>query len=258
MELVALQIDQIMDGHSIKEIGFMTTSQPPFVVSSEDNLGISVSVLKPLYKYALIELNRIVITGDDQSCIMGITKLLSLSRLALLIKGDLPMAFKYRKLAMQNNHLDVRDEINFLSLLFTKHPKSPSGWFHRRWCLGVHCTRMNRTQLNLSEIETEREICRQMAERNPKNYYAWTHRQWLLLYMSDNQVLQRIPVTRYYCVCDRLIVSYLLVGGRARVYEGVAGQPRVGPLGCQPPHAGHSANHRRQGWLFQLQWWQQQ
>ena len=40
----------------------------------------------------------------------------------------------------------------------------------------------------LQAVETEKELCKNMAEKYPKNYYAWMHRLWLLPQMNQYQV----------------------------------------------------------------------
>ncbi len=168
----------------------MTTSEPPYVVYVDRNLGLSVAVLKNLFKFCLLEYQIITArlhNKDVVLCAVNV-EIDTMSKVLLIIKGDLPSAFQYRKLLIESGHTSIHSEMSFTAALFTKHPKSPSGWYHRRWCLQVHMKRLERSRLSVAEVETERELCRRMAERNPKNYYAWTHRLWLLDHMSELQV----------------------------------------------------------------------
>lgn len=192
MEDIINEINEFYNQGQLIEIGFMTTREPPYVIKIDGNLGISVCILKDLYRHCLKEFENLVVLNQLDLISNHSERLKTLSLLLLVIKGDLPAAFKHRKLLVEADMLKVRDELYFTSLLFSKHPKSPSGWYHRRWCIlrnlkNKTSTRNNQT-LPASQIETEKQLCSTMAERNPKNYYAWTHRLWLLDHMSDSQV----------------------------------------------------------------------
>ena len=73
---------------------------------------------------------------------------MSLSRAMMLVRSDLPLALNARKEVMLSLAVDdenIRDsclyhveaELQLLVAIFTLHPKSPSGWHHRRWCLSL-------------------------------------------------------------------------------------------------------------------------
>jgi hypothetical protein len=205
MDEFLLQIDNIFHDSQVDEVGYMMNTDGPLVLFSDKNLGISTTIVKPLYKYSLVKFSALNKSLHSDFTIADFQHdIISLSRILLIIKGDLPMAFKYRKLLIESNLLSIGDEITFLNILFSKHPKTPSGWFHRRWCLDLNRQRQGRADLTCGEIETEREFCRNMCERNPKNYYAWTYRQWLLSFMTNVQVIshqyQSYQGTYRYCL----------------------------------------------------------
>ena len=103
-----------------------------------------------------------------------------------LFKNDLDLE-GYKKL-IERGLCNVSMEIPLTALIFTRHPKCPSGWQHRRWCIAQRKHDGLTRGLSCSEIESERELCKEMAEKHPKNYYAWVHRLWLLPFMLPNQV----------------------------------------------------------------------
>ena len=94
----------------------------------------------------------------------------------------------------------IVQELMFLKVLFTKHPKSPSSWEHRRWCLrqlfgmedGILQKKVSFAD---ADMQVELDLCTSMAEIYPKNYYAWMHRRWLLLHMTLKQLNDELSFT---------------------------------------------------------------
>lgn len=148
-----------------------------------------MGILKPIFKYAseqfYVSINRVRV--DPRSNLDAYhrqcAQALGLSIGILLVKGDVPQVYNFRKEMIQEGELTCQKELQFLEMLFTKHPKSPSAWQHRRWCL----MRLLVVGTPLC-IEREQKLCSRMAEKYPKNYYAWSHRLWLLSYMSKHEV----------------------------------------------------------------------
>ncbi len=149
------------------------------VVCVENKLGINIKLVKPLFKSCLQALK----VTDYSST----TTINALTRVLLLLRGDNPMLFNKRKELIASHHASVSDELYFTSVLFTKHPKSPSGWQHRRWLLQQELQSINMTN--------ELTLCSHMAEKYPKNYYAWMHRLWLLNHMNNNELYQELGFT---------------------------------------------------------------
>lgn len=178
--------------NQIREIDFIPLTEPPYVVYAENTLAISMKIIKTLYLcvyqqfLALLALKNSQDTPSEELQ----NNLLDTSLAVLTIKGDFPMAYNVRKdiLLMSLSLQTLGDEIQRLHAVFTKHPKSPSGWEHLRWCYQQRNKLRNRTYILDAEIETEKEVCRLSAERYPKNYYAWMHRLWLLRQMNNVQV----------------------------------------------------------------------
>jgi protein prenyltransferase alpha subunit repeat containing protein 1 len=187
-----LKLDEIFENNTIDEVGVTLDPSLPSLFYIEGKLGIASTVLKSLFQYAVSELYCLekAVTKEQARHIISVT------RAILLIKGDFPTAFNCRKSVIEQGLGDVWAEIKFTALLFTQHAKCPSGWQHRRWCLQYsHMLRLESriahvTSFTLSpgEVETERELCREMTDKHPKNYYAWVHRLWLLQFMSIYQV----------------------------------------------------------------------
>lgn len=199
-DIIQQSIDEICciyEKEDVREIDFVPSFEPPWIMFQEHCLGISMKLLKPLYKYSYQELLRIcsdIKLARNNKFVHQelLTSLLSqglrISQVVLSVKGDMPMAYNVKKQAILQDLSRLNREIKFLSSIFSKHPKSPSGWNHRRWCLTHHMLIHNRSALLASEVETEKELCRIMTEKFPRNYYAWMHRFWLLQFMNDHQV----------------------------------------------------------------------
>lgn len=199
---------------AIDELGVLMTAAPPNLVLIEHKLGLSYEILKPLFSYTLTEfyaLSREAKRADKNIFNSVIAdKLLRLTRAALLVKGDMPMLYNLRKTVLLENHStsSVGAELAFLGVLFTKHPKSPSSWHHRRWCLKeLYSCRQREsgkafpdfeTQIELSaiDLDTELNICTKMSESYPKNYYSWMHRLWLLQFLNISGLESELIFTR--------------------------------------------------------------
>ena len=149
------------------------------VVCVENKLGVNIKLVKPLFKSCLQAMKAMKESSSS--------KMDALTKVLLLLRGDNPMFFNKRKELINDGHTSVEDELYFTSVLFTKHPKSPSGWQHRRWLL----------QQNLRNINTTNELalCSHMAEKYPKNYYAWMHRLWLLNHMNEGELKGELGFT---------------------------------------------------------------
>jgi hypothetical protein len=188
-------INSIYQEQDVREVDFIPSFEPPFVVCSQNCLGVSMKILKPLYQLAYQETLNICKKIEEivnQPCngdrlFTLFESGLKISQVVLTVKGDMPMAYHIRKQAILRKNTLLSGEIKFLTAIFSKHPKSPSGWDHRRWCLNEHM-RIHGRNLLASEIETEKELCRISADKYLRNYYAWMHRFWLLQYMNDIQV----------------------------------------------------------------------
>lgn len=217
------------DDPEIDELG-MVLSSDESIVLVEHKLGISMAVLKPLFIYSITELQKHrsvllkpidLITPDEAKLICN------LSRAILLVKGDFPPALNARKVMIENCTLSASREVQFLNVIFSKHPKSPSAWHHRRWCLLrlFRCTSTrtsdsgcgNDLTLPVQEKEKEREqekdtqmqppsysyssfssvveeevaLCERMCDLYPRNYYSWNHRLWLAQQMDDVQQVRK-------------------------------------------------------------------
>ena len=111
----------------------------------------------------------------------------------------MPMAYSLRKKVLSAQPVAAAAaELVFLQVLFTKHPKSPSSWEHRRWCLlRVHSDGgAGALALPAAALAVETTLCAASAEAYPKNYYAWMHRKWLLAYMNLPQLAAELAFTR--------------------------------------------------------------
>jgi hypothetical protein len=185
----------------INELGIIMSSPPPNLILIDHKLGLSCKILKPLFSYAIDEFHSIlndVKYGRKELSNMSVQDdILRLTRAILLVKGDMPMAYNLRKqLLVSSLLLDVDNELLFLSFLFSHHPKSPSSWQHRRWCLNIRNSKnkCNKGEVKVTtflsdvEMNVELDLCTIMSEKYPKNYYSWLHRLWLLQGMNIVQL----------------------------------------------------------------------
>jgi Protein prenyltransferase alpha subunit repeat len=200
----AFEVDPVID-----EIGIIMSPPPPNLVLIDHKLGLSFKILKPLFEFAINELYTVIRSAKMSKEMLSnpivSEKVLRLTRAILLVRADMPMLYNLRKtiiLAGSTTH-SIDAELNFLGVLFTKHPKSPSSWQHRRWCLTTrwsyaHCKSSTFLQVELSscELEVELALCSAMSESYPKNYYSWLHRLWLLQYMEFAQLKSELNFTR--------------------------------------------------------------
>ena len=156
----------------------------------EHKLGISMTILKPLFKYTVTELEKYRNDLRNNELINFYDKIkaiCSLSRVILLVKGDFPPALNARKVMIEMDILHAQSEIKFLNVVFSKHPKSPSAWHHRRWCL-LRLFEEDDNGYNFSTVvDEEVALCVKMCDIYPRNYYAWNHRQWLVHQMETTQ-----------------------------------------------------------------------
>jgi hypothetical protein len=186
-------IKNILDsGNDILSLDFIPSFSPPFILYAEKTLGISYAVVKPMYKFLyqkVIQYVRCKETDLTEDIDM-------LTKVVLFLKGDLNVFYNIRKQMILNDVSKLSNEFLFTALVFSKHPKSPSGWEHRRWCYKTRSTIRHRSsgtstvllQLSLPEVFTELELCRNMADKYPKNYYAWMHRLWAMQFLNFTQV----------------------------------------------------------------------
>ena len=164
----------------------MDTSLPS-VVYVEGKLGIALASAKHLLRYALSEFREIMRSKPgqlDQYLQSHSTKLNSLTRAILLVKGDISSALTCRKMLIRASKGEVsssaKREIGLSSVLLNKHPKHANCWLHRRWCL-AHSS-------EAVDIAGEVALCTHIAQNTPKNYYTWVHRLWILQFMNRQQV----------------------------------------------------------------------
>jgi Protein prenyltransferase alpha subunit repeat len=193
----------------IDEIGIIMSPPPPNLVLIDHKLGLSFKILKPLFEFAINELYTVIRSAKMSKEMLSnpivSEKVLRLTRAILLVRADMPMLYNLRKtiiLAGSTTH-SIDAELYFLGVLFTKHPKSPSSWQHRRWCLSTrwtyaHCKNSTslRVELSSCELEVEIALCSAMSESYPKNYYSWLHRLWLLQFMEFAQLKSELDFTR--------------------------------------------------------------
>jgi hypothetical protein len=227
-------IKSLWETKLVLEIDFIPTDSPPFILFESNVIGISMKIVKQLYMEIYLQFMKDYVKFKENTADISRLQPLYVNSLVLLtIKGDLFIAYNIRKQYLLSSlTLDIlNNEIQRIHAIFTRHPKSPSGWEHLRWCLTQKLllkasTRTNNSHigsftntLNPNEVESERQLCTQSAEKYARNYYAWMHRLWLLKHFTIHQVIFDIPPTLpfstlIYLYIYRLKMNlYLLING---------------------------------------------
>ena len=174
--VVGSMVDHL-SSNVLTEFDFVILASNEDIVCVENKLGINIKLVKPLFKSCMHALKEV----QQPTAMNALTKVL------LLLRGDNPMLFNKRKELINANYASIKDELYFTSVLFTKHPKSPSGWQHRRWLL--------QQESRSIDLRNETALCSHMADKYPKNYYAWMHRLWLLSHMIDDELREELRFT---------------------------------------------------------------
>jgi molybdopterin synthase catalytic subunit len=213
---------------AIDEIGFVMDPSPDASLLLMDHkLGLPMGLLKPLFSYCTITFQALCeekfrreadgsmeprgpAPGDDEDLqprslhLKDLNMhLLSVTRGILVVRGDMPTALNMRKkILLEMQSVSAADEeLRLLEALFTLHPKSPSGWQHRRWAIRFRqCLRANNgakisnsmvvdgmwtdsdgdTVFNTEQLSIELQLCDLVNRRYKQNYYGWMHRLWTL------------------------------------------------------------------------------
>ena len=151
--------------------------------------------------------------GSSDSDEASASHLLEEARAVLLLNPDCTTAWNTRKRHLISSAVEggrggrggveaapaaraLKNELRFLDLVFTQHPKKNDAWVHRRWVVdelvpqllrqrGTAAEREQQQQQQqdgegedelLRALEHEFRICEKAARDYPRNYFAWTHR----------------------------------------------------------------------------------
>lgn len=243
MEDIIKEVDDAFKSDpQIDEVGFVfSVPDNKNVVLAEHKLGILATNLKSLYTFALTELKetirRVSLLEEEQKCCGDDKELCSVleskSRIILLIQPNMSLALNVRKQvivgkleqivrqqnpssSLQQTLIVLENEVQLLSVLLLKSPKSPILWQHRRWCLSMllQCSDLQQDPLvavstllqfhrdmksvNVSasyflkhdaeNLARELSLAGRLGDLHTKNYYAWMHRNWLLRFMAPVSV----------------------------------------------------------------------
>jgi len=179
------------------------TSKPsspgPFMLV-EHKLGVTYACVPILLRHATKRFRQICRQWDTAQA-----ELLDLTRVMLLVNADNYTAWNNRKKVLEpmlRSESVVQQELKFLDLLFSKHPKSGEAWAHRRWVLDRAMSMEKGSWSKLREtaeakaptvrfqekwLQRELAVCSRSSELYPKNYYAWTHRHWVVSKLEDSK-----------------------------------------------------------------------
>ncbi len=182
-------------------------------------------------------LDSLVTTAGPSKCLPLPLDLLYCTRILLLINADNYTAWNARKLLLSApaireatsveeaslRLLTPEQELRFLNLVYSKHPKSGESWSHRRWVLSrmpgyesqyhfdatasdvsasaaaasaptpaasaATAAAASESLYSSALWQGEVSMCERSAELYPKNYYAWMHRAWLIERISSRSDL---------------------------------------------------------------------
>ena len=124
------ELQSILDKHSNVEPARHVETNIPFLYK-DHRIGLSFWCLPLLYRYAYSKLIAQEENQDQED-------LLKITRAILLINADCFTAWSRRKeflMTNKNNHSVIMNELKFLNLVATKHPKSCDSWEHRSWII---------------------------------------------------------------------------------------------------------------------------
>ena len=186
-----LNSDPVLKPVSSPELQIPSNPQegPALFLSTTHKLALAYWALIPLFDYAnaLFQSLRPSLQqklsefSDDQ-----LKQLNESTRALLLINADDCSAWNARHLLHTHSHQSYfRNELCFINLLLTKHPKSGELWSARRRLLFQYLS-----QLSDNDWMNERLIALKAVQAYERNYYAWTHRLWVIeqQLLSENEV----------------------------------------------------------------------
>eukprot|EP01116_Phalansterium_solitarium_P005612 TRINITY_DN1740_c0_g1_i1.p1 TRINITY_DN1740_c0_g1~~TRINITY_DN1740_c0_g1_i1.p1 ORF type:complete len:488 (+),score=155.33 TRINITY_DN1740_c0_g1_i1:2057-3520(+) len=121
---------------------------------------------------------------------------LQATRALLLVNGDCYTALHARKRMVQAGYQPLADELRFVRLVLSKHPKSSDCWSHRRWLLD-QALRLGSPPMS-SLFCGEAAVCGRVAELYARNYACWTHRMRLLPHASSDQLAAELASSEHW------------------------------------------------------------
>jgi len=165
-------------------VGFTYNEDGPAVelFESGTKLGIAHRLLKHAFVYS-IKRYHVLRALQDQGTESGLeAELIRVMRPILIVKGDMPSVLNVRKRMLSLRVLDYNEELQFMDVIMTLHPKSPSLWEHRRLLVKAILAQVGAVDGAASSllVAKEAEISSRLCAQYPRNYYGWNHRLWLL------------------------------------------------------------------------------
>ena len=92
-----------------------------------------------------------------------------LSKDAALLNPANYTVWYYRRILIKELHLDLREELDFITNIIRCNPKNYQVWQHRRNIIE-----------NLNDPTQELQFTQQILKKDSKNYHAWQYRQWVI------------------------------------------------------------------------------
>mmetsp|Transcript_13367 Transcript_13367/g.16205 ORF Transcript_13367/g.16205 Transcript_13367/m.16205 type:complete len:431 (+) Transcript_13367:111-1403(+) len=109
----------------------------------------------------------------------------------LMVNPDYYTAWNVRKSLLQKSESQKRDlieELSFVRLVFTKHPKAGEAWSHRGWLIR-ELVRIDAIDDQI--LEGEVEVCQTFIQRYKRLYFGWKHRLLVLTYFTKFSQYER-------------------------------------------------------------------
>ncbi|XP_002731215.1 protein prenyltransferase alpha subunit repeat-containing protein 1-like [Saccoglossus kowalevskii] len=195
---------------SIDEVGFIPCpealqNRSPIILQ-EHKLGLESWCISLLYQYAYNEL----LQAREKTVRLVPSDLIGCTRAVLIINPECYTVWNMRKELVCSHKLDIAADLKFNGLIFTRQPKSPETFAHRKWLLVQLRQRLQETKdmidakdsarnhdengrhvvgnhrgkedvvISDSIVENEFKVCTLAAEHYSNNYSAWSHRIWVL------------------------------------------------------------------------------
>jgi len=226
--------DQDKDQDKDKDIPkkIQQCAKDAFSIPEPGKLGIAAWSLRALFaaskqrfdQHRLKRSNSVDHNDNDNGVIMDDGVIMNTTRPLLLLHPYSYTAWNARKSCLvslsteqttqQYKYKLFKQELQFVDLVFTTHPKIGEAWEHRSWCVKqifqqCHTTRsILDTQQQQQQLPSpaltlllkhEIDICELVAERYPKNYYAWSHRQRVVEMSPPDIVVADLTRTGTWC-----------------------------------------------------------
>ncbi|CDS12149.1 hypothetical protein LRAMOSA04344 [Lichtheimia ramosa] len=202
--------------YTINEIGFVHATPDANELPEDSQEYLPLVVMDCKLGFPLQHLPTLLKEADE--ALRTATKVdekARTSKIMVLLKPDHYTALNIRKQLIMEKHINVKDEIELIDLIFTlpRHSKSCIAWHHRRWLYAQWPDTL--------DLEKELAVCERTATLHPRNYYAWTYRGWLLDQFMTTSKDQHKEYLRTRTWIERNVSDHSGIHHMARVMQAI-------------------------------------